>query len=161
MASNEYSANSAPMQPGLRSFVVYDQIPDGCEVHEVQNRDSHPHLRKGDFVIVDTWDRAPCIGELHLIQWKSKRTGERDVVTMEKKRVNVCRGGRGPGVPTELWFVGPYAPQRMMALTGEEVGPAIRWADGPYRDEYLDDIIIGRIVGIYEPDFRKMLGTVA
>lgn len=156
------ATNPTPTQPGLPSFIVYDHIPEGCIVFEVPDNESLPHVRAGEFVVIDPEDRDPAEGELFVITWKSDIEQRWKIVQMEARFGSYGRGAD----PSEYedryrWFIGAVAPQRMMNLAGELAGPAQRWADGPYDDCYCREICHGKIVGIYKPDFRKQLREAA
>ncbi|WP_333605969.1 hypothetical protein [Novosphingobium sp.] len=146
-------------QPGLRSFIVYDELPAGCIAFEVPDSTSLPHVRPGEFVVIDPEDRDPAEGELFAITWKSSFDRKWQIVQMDLRAGRY--GKNGVMRDESLWFVGAPAPQRMMSLAGHYVGEAIRWADGPYYDDYLRDITHGKIIGILEPDFRAALKKAA
>eukprot|EP00456_Euglypha_rotunda_P005603 TRINITY_DN10947_c0_g1_i3.p3 TRINITY_DN10947_c0_g1~~TRINITY_DN10947_c0_g1_i3.p3 ORF type:complete len:157 (+),score=18.97 TRINITY_DN10947_c0_g1_i3:442-912(+) len=70
-------------QPGLRSFIVYDDLPNGCIAFENILRSVGQHVRRGEFVVVDPTDCDPMHGELFLIEWESTRT--RQLVEMMRR----------------------------------------------------------------------------
>ena len=41
-----------------------------------------------------------------------------------------------------------------MTLEGKPCGERIRFMDGPYEDEYVRDILIGRVIDIFAPNSR-------
>ena len=143
----DYADNTplTPMQPGLLSYVVYDQLPDGCFAHEVADSDNMPHLRPGDFVVVDSWDREPAHGELSLIRWKSGRSASVTLTTWLDRK--------------ECWAVGGTRPAFIAERAGAGMIPTCVAADYGYRTDYMREVIVGRIVGIYQPDFRSALRT--
>lgn len=149
---------SAALQPGLRSFIVYGELPAGCFAFEVPDDTSAPHLRAGEFVVVDPVDKEPAEGELFVITWKSSIDRRAEIVQMDlrKGRFVFADGVRDAW----RWYVGAPAPRELTTLAGQPVGPARRWVDGPYDDDYLRDISHGKIVGILEPDFRLQIAVV-
>jgi hypothetical protein len=145
-------------QPDLRSFIVYSAPPAGCFTFEVPDDTSVPHLRAGEFVVVDPADREPAEGELFVITWKSSFDRKAEIVQMYLRK---GRFGFPDGVRDAwLWYVGAPAPRELTTLAGQPVGLARRWVDGPYHDDYLRDISHGKIVGIVEPDFRRQIAAV-
>lgn len=149
------------LQPGLRSFIVYDALPPGCIAFEVPDDTSLPHVRAGEFVVIDPEDKEPAKGELFAITWKSSFNRKWQIVQMDLRAGRYGTGNNGSMEDGHLWYVGAPAPQRMMSLARHYVGEAMRWADGPYRDDYVREITHGKIIGILEPDFRLMLGGAA
>jgi hypothetical protein len=140
MASTAHTTPAPAMQPGLRSFIVYDRLPEGCAAFPVTDNRNAPHLAAGDMVVIDTRDHDPSEGELFAVEWMS---GRREVVeTFHLPKI--------PG-----WCVGPLAPQMPMALDGTVVTMPGRWCDFPYRHEALADRLIGRVIGILEPKFAE------
>ena len=60
--------------PEYRALMVYDHVPAGCTLQLVGDEESAPHLRPGEFAVVDTEDTEPQNGELYLIRWMSGGT---------------------------------------------------------------------------------------
>lgn len=147
--------NPTPPQPGLRSFIVFDELPENCISFEVVDMRVSPHFSRGEFAIVDEGDREPMHGELFLIQWDS---GAREIVEVEQRTFNFYDSATRTSTPGDGWLA--IAKSTMVTLgTGERsVG---RWFDGPYRPEQLRNKLVGRVVGIHEPDFRTRLAEAA
>jgi hypothetical protein len=122
----------------LRALEVMRSVPTGCVAFPITDDRSMPHLKLGEFAVVDTTDRVPAIGELFAIQWEG---GRRDVVV-------VLRGGFGG---TANLVVAPYAP------SFDHEGKRLRVVEGPYRAEHLASKLVGRIVGVFISDFEKRL----
>lgn len=123
-----------PQQPGLRSFIVYDELPAGCLPFLVETDDVEPHIRCGEYAIVDPTDRDPVAGELFLWQWSS---GAHSIVeTMQL--------ANWPG-----WMVGGTKVRELVTLSGKSVGRPIRWMDGPWPESVVEERLIGRVVGIF------------
>ena len=142
-------------QPGLRSFIVYDRLPEGCVAFEVPDDKNLPHLRAGDFVVVDPSDCEPGLGELFAITWKSSFDGRWQIVQTDHWPIP-------GGDPDQVrWGLGAAAAECLVSVCGATSGPRLRWADGPYPEDYVREITHGKIIGILEPDFRLMLGGAA
>ncbi|QHD65757.1 hypothetical protein GS397_00840 [Sphingobium yanoikuyae] len=141
-----------PQQPGLRSYIVYDEPPAGCIVFENVRASVGCHVHTGEYVVIDPSDSDPMHGELFLIQWS---TGAQELA---ETRLREGRYGVGPNGESELcslWWI--EVTQRMVGLlSGRASGPT-RWGDGPYREQHVREKLIGRVVGIYQPDFRTAL----
>ena len=150
-------ALSQAPQPGLRSFIVYDHIPAGCIAFEMQNDDFDPHIRLGDFALIDTNDRDPIHEEFFLIDWKSRHEDNRYELAMLTLRAGRYGTDAGKCEPGFLWFLSSYNPTQHFSLAGKPILPPIRWADGPYQEEQAIERILGRVIGIYQPDFRPRL----
>lgn len=60
----------------LRALLVYDTLPAGCIAHTVTKDDLGPHLRPGEFAIIDPADRDPVRGELYLVARDSRALSE-------------------------------------------------------------------------------------
>jgi hypothetical protein len=134
----------AILQPGLRAYIVYDQVPEGCSVFEVHDNRMSPHVSQGEFVLVDESDRAPMHGEMFVIQWSD---GGRQVVEVNRWHRQDTNGGN-------LWMA---QWQMTMICCGDGSERVMRWGDGPYFEAPFADKLVGRVVGILQPDFRKAL----
>lgn len=145
MATHTYNTSPEPMQPGLRSFIIYDHLPEGCTAFRLTDDHGEPHIRMGELAIIDPREREPAAGELALIQYKSLRPSEahhhRFIVEMRPKK-----GG---------WIVSPVQADRLLAVAGEDAGPPqrMRWWDGTYSAADLSAKLLGRVIGILEPGF--------
>ncbi|WP_298090043.1 S24/S26 family peptidase [uncultured Sphingomonas sp.] len=149
---------STPQQPGLRSFIIYDDLPAGCIAFQVPDDSSAPHLHAGEFVVIDPADRDPAEGELFAITWKSNIQQDWQIVQMDLREGRYGRNGMMRN--DTMWFVGAPAPQAMMSLAGRPVGPALRRCSGPYDDDYLRDIAHGRIIGLFQSPYPQLTEVV-
>lgn len=132
---------------------MYDRLPEDCIAFEVKDNRIAPHLRAGDFAVIDTSDRAPMHGELFVLQWND---GSQQVVEIAKhaKPENIV----GWDGIADYW----NAHWRMtMQTPGQGTSLSMRWGDGPYREDGIASKLIGRVVGIYQPDFRQHLRIAA
>lgn len=140
MATNNIPADAAPQQPGLRPFIVYNELPLGLAAYPVMDDKNDPLLRLGEMVIVDPHDCEPSEHELFLIQWDSDPT-PRVVETWMMPKLN-------------CWCVG-YVKQPGWV---EGMG---RWCDWGYKTEALSARLLGRVVGILEPVFAEQTRVLA
>jgi hypothetical protein len=136
------------MQEGLRAYIVHDIVPAGCIAFEIEDESCDPHVYEGEFVVVDTQDRAPEHGDLFLMQWES---GRRAVVELFLRESLIGAG----------WWVSACNRPRTTQEWQDRLitGQAALMSDGPYaahgpRADYFLSKIVGRVVGILEPDFR-------
>lgn len=148
MAAAAIPCPAPALQPGLRSFIIYDHLPDGCEVFEVTDGRAHPHICAGEFAIFDPADTDPMHGEMFLMEWDS---GRRGLVELGR-RILVTDSGDAAACWTAHWA---------MALAPIKTGTAVteRWGDGPYLASGIAPKLRGRVVGIYKPDFRPRLSA--
>ncbi|MFC7700929.1 hypothetical protein ACFQX9_30135 [Bradyrhizobium sp. GCM10028915] len=138
--------------PEYRALMVFDQVPASCILQLVGNSESAPHLRPGEFAVVDTSDTDPQHGELYLIRWMS---GGTDIVQA------FCR----PGFNSEIGhYIGWWTRSLRRRDYDQEVAKAARAAapgailsiprgcmvDGPRREEQFRQALVGRVVGIYQ-----------
>lgn len=121
-------------QPGLRSYIVFDSLPDGMKAHWVACDLNEPHLRAGEVAVIDPADLMPMHGELFLIQFQSG----------DQPRLIETFHWRRPGI----WGVAQVRPAPLFSLAGTVVGEPIRWGDVGYTTEHLTSLIVGRVVGI-------------
>ena len=140
MATSVDSTPAPAMQPGFRSFIVYDRLPEGCATFPVTDDSNAPHLRAGEMVVIDTADHQPFDGELFAIQWQS---GSRQIV--ETFHLPKLTG----------WCVGPLESAGVAGPLDGALQPQGRWCDFGYREAALSERILGRVVGILEPTFAE------
>lgn len=131
-----------------RALMIYDHLPEGCEAFLCEDTDSTPHIRPGEFVVIDAQDKRPRNGEVYVIQWES---GRRAIVQVDKFNCNF----RTPGSPFG-WFVGALNRPRTREETEAEMrsGRVFRGCvDGPYREGtgHLESKLIGCVIGLYVP----------
>jgi hypothetical protein len=132
---------AAPIVSGeYRALTLFDAAPEGHILWPVQDESADPHLKPGEYGVIDTADRQPVAGELFLIEWNS---GRRSYV-----QTNVRRFGGDP-----VWMTDPLNRPR----GAEELQRWLRerrpiyTSDGPYPVEYLACKLVGRVVGVVIP----------
>ena len=151
-AAKNHPEKLSQLQPGLRSYIIYNDIPPGCIAFELPDDSCLPHFRAGEVAIIDSADRAPMHGELFLLQYRSGK----DQIIRETTR----QGINGSAV----WWIHPSNRPRSHEdrLRRMRCGLATITSDGPYADSddhagYVESLLKGRVVGLLEMDFRKRL----
>jgi hypothetical protein len=138
---------------------VYRTLPAGCIAHPVTNEYSAPFVMPGEWVVVDTTDRSPRVGELYVIQWEN---GSRILCQARHSSSIWQTEGEDP-----RWNVGSLQTANLedfdawlrqtRARCGHDRIPvwSKTWADGPFRQEYLARKLVGSVIGIYQPEFEE------
>lgn len=146
-------------QHEYRALMMYDTLPAGCIAHLVTDSYSLPHIRPGEFVVVDTTDRAVRHLETYVIEW---RGGRRSVCEAVAREFDWC----DPTIPRQGWSVRSITGLRGCALTGyiercvaDGTNPEssrIGWCDGPFRsdDGHLHSKLVGCVIGLFQPTFE-------
>jgi hypothetical protein len=128
----------------LRALTVFDLLP-AKHVSFLVNKDgAEPHLREGEYAVVDTTDREPQHGELYVIQYEGHER-RRHLVQVRSAWLNIT----GPGAkPSQVWWCGDLRGYRKTdeRMLGCPVYAGL--SDGPYRTEHLQSKLIGRVVGV-------------
>ena len=131
-------------QANLRALTRFDRLPPGHGTFLVPDDASAPHLRKGEYAVVDLLDREVQHGEIYVIQYESGER-RRSIVQTRKDLLNIT----GPGAEDSLvWWVGDLRGYRKTEETvfgGIPVFAGL--SDGPYLAENLQPKLLGRIVG--------------
>lgn len=145
--------NPTPPQPGLRSFIVYDELPENCIAFEVDDDQTAPHVWEGEFVVVDPDDCEPAPGELFVCAFHTAYP--------DKKRLRVMEVSNASFMPGHF-LLSEVQPQWLIPLSGALPTRKIKFMDGPYPPDHLRDYLFrGKVVGIYRPDFRKLMTEAA
>lgn len=157
-----------PMQPELRALMLFDRVPAGCTTFLCTDRSSLPHVRPGEYVIIDPNDRKPRHGELFVIKFGDD---------IRRHHIYMTRRGGGFGMTTG-WRVGAVVNDQVAAawrrakdrtdlseieknrvlLTAHCAAGA--WMEGPYDDEgrsfdHLCNCLVGSVIGLYVPTFEE------
>jgi hypothetical protein len=139
---------SGAQQPGLRSFIVYDELPAGHVAHVLRGGEADPHIMPGEVAVIDPAQREPAERELFLIQFQARRPEEAD----RHRRIVEARQDFGG------WMVAAVAGQAVINLaTGRplEGRDRVRLWDGPYPADYLANMLLGSVVGILKTTFEE------
>ena len=161
------------IRPEYRALMMYDALPAGCISFLCTNRSSEPHVKAGEFVVVDTSDRVPAPGELFVIKYDE-----------DLRHHHICMTRRGSGFGAkDGWRVGAVVNDRLTKAVNDlrarkdlseieknklhiAAHNAIgAWTEGPYRDDgpsydHLRNCLVGRVIGIYAPKFEGPTRTV-
>jgi hypothetical protein len=124
---------SLPARQTLRAFEIFNRLPEGCQIH-IQHNDMHaPHLRVGELAVIDPGDREPVNGELYLLQ-----QSQGPIIWQV-----ILRGDAVGLYPLDR----PTSPEqaREWLLSGRPLYSG----DGFLKAEYLPEMMLGRVIGIY------------
>lgn len=124
----------------LRALDVYGATPAGCIVHMARDDKDAPHIRAGEWVVVDPSDRDPVRGELFLIEWNG---GSRNVMQAVTRRYGHIWNGHGEHFhDVDRWNL-------------KSIGHSLSLCEGPLDEKHLREKIVGRILGLFEPAFDE------
>jgi hypothetical protein len=130
------------MTERFRALTPFDGLTIGLRTFRISTDLLEPHLRAGEYAVVDPSDREIQHGELYLIQWQQ---GRREVLQVTSDELKFC-GQPGPSPCWWLWIIpkegdGPFG-----------LPDGCGTADGPYRDDeqgraHLQSQMLGRVIG--------------
>ena len=141
---NSYNANF------VTSFPIMTSIPDGCRLHLITDERHVPHLRPGEWVVLDATpvDRLDDggWGEVSLLR---QRGG--DKLWCVRKETEEQRNQRVDKSGICVWLR-PLDNCRSYDEVMErlDVGAPVHMSDGPLIGKYLPPMIVGKVVGLYE-----------
>jgi len=133
-----------------RGFTIYDRMPAGCFAFPIIDHYSLPHLRMGEFVVVNPSDIEPRNGEVYVIQWDG---GRRCVC-----QARICNTKSLYYLGEETWMVGSIRRPDMDRFLAQASEAAKRgaimvypgWSEGPFRGtDYLKTKLVGRVIGLF------------
>lgn len=150
MADAPNTGPSTAQQPGLRSFIVYRQLPKGCLAFEAPDHSGDPHICQTEFAVIDPNDRDLMSGEMYLMRFDS---GREAIVEIRAAEMKASSGEAFVGW-TAYW-------SKVLVTACGTAQKTMRWSDGAYREAGIAPKLVGKVVGILEPDFRLMLGGAA
>lgn len=176
MPRTHAAANAAPLpaippapfehQPELRALTVFGELPAGHMTVRVEDDSFHPHLRRGEFAVIDLEDREPAHREIFLFafeDWKAESGYSHILVEARSRPAYFGRpkgwADCGPGFsfgpaegfePCTSWSVASWS------TAGQRGHGESRLADGPFRAEALARKLVGRVVGVFVPMAREM-----
>ena len=135
----------ACLQPGL-ALTVSGSVPPGCMGYLIDDDDSEPVLRDGEFAIIDVNDREPVTGQLFLIEWDR---GDRALV-----ETFLRPNQKKDGTEVLRWWVGAYNRPRSREQLDEALAGrrTISCIDGPYKPGCLEAKLIGKVIGVLARD---------
>lgn len=144
--------NAIALHSQLRALMMFNTLPEGCIAFLNTDDYSLPHIRAGEFVVVDTNDHTPRNGELYCVQFDSGRR------CLGQTRVSIHQPKDKPD--TQYWTIGALRnPGPGVITKNMPLNQALAicgWSDGPYDDlEYLSSKLVGSVIGIYQPNFEE------
>lgn len=144
-------------QPELRALMVLPNIPADCMTIQVQEDSLHPHLRRGEFAVVDLTDHQPQFGEIYLIAYGSVRfeCGLAYKLCVAVGRMDTLgpRGWGDPkGKPAMCWYAHHGMPPRSKEEREYRLRTGTAYSsEGPLTTEYFTEKLVGRVVGVFAP----------
>jgi len=126
----------------VRALIMFEDLPPHHKAVQVRQAGFEPHLKLGEFVVVDTASKEVVNGELYMI-WNSVGGGRKELSILQAfAREYDNDKGHHVGVG------GRYALLRPGYLA---------YGEGPLSLEYwYGQKCFGRIVGIYEPMMTEL-----
>lgn len=134
----------------LRALDALDHVPAGCRL-VLQSDDYHaPHIRPGEFVVIDPNDCGLVLGELFLVQWMG---GSQSIMCAKRGRAHSSATEAHTGLPVEesFYYLGPLNRPKFLADGNMDWSQPVHMSDGPYRRCDLQKKLAGRVLGIYRP----------
>lgn len=128
-----------PPLSDFRALTLFERLSPEHMTFRVPNAASAPHLKEGEYAVVDLSDRDPQPGELYVIQFEKRRA------IVQAKRF----------AWSAHWYVGD------LRGYSEEKGIIYGWCDGPYRTKLLQSRLIGRVVGFALSPLGDLLAPAA
>jgi hypothetical protein len=132
-----------PRQSPIRALTIFEAIPPGHSTLRIADDASAPHLKAGEYAVIDTTDRELQAGELYLIQYSSGR----HVVQLRSSASG--------------WWAGDLAGYRPTNEKIFGVPVFAGMADGPYTPRLLKKKLLGRVVGYAETALGALLAPCA
>ena len=145
-----------------RALMLYDKVPAGCFTWLCANDKSIPHVKPGEWVVIDPSQRKPLLGEMYLIKFGPHARNEHLCLTT----MYTLSDGR------RVWMVGSVrnseywaAKERVIAmrlpfdqqqeLIWQCALRAKSWSEGPYEMagrsyDHLCHCLQGMVIGIYQ-----------
>jgi hypothetical protein len=137
------SRPTQPRQSPIRALTIFDSLPRNHRTLQIADDASAPHLKAGEYAVIDTTDRELQAGELYLIQYSSGR----HVVQLRSSASGWWGGDLAGYRPTNEKFFG------VPVFAG--------MSDGPYTPGLLKKKLLGRVVGYAENALGGLLAPCA
>ncbi|MFG1212014.1 hypothetical protein V5F72_24120 [Xanthobacter flavus] len=150
-------------QPELRALMMFPTLPPGHMTFQVQDNDFFPHLRRGEFAVVDLSDHQPTEGELFLISYRDPREETGFIYRVCQMRSEMWgRRPDGSWCSSSLMTDGDRLEPQWSAVHWNPPATQWEWEDrlhagtvrgveGPYTTEHAASKLVGRIVGVFQP----------
>jgi len=140
-------------QPSLRALTFFGSLPPHHKTFRVRDDASAPHLKPGEFAVIDTRDAELQKGEVYLIQYES---GSRYLV-----QINTGRIGTLSGRQQLVWWARDLAGFRRVDTLPGSIPCSAGVSDGPYSPKQLRRKLLGRLVGYSETALGGLLDACA
>ena len=137
-----------PAQPELRALEVFDTVPPGCLVMQILDLSHDPHLRRGEWAVIDPTDREIAWGELYALHQERGPWIWQVVPTPPE-----WFGANPPAEPVP--YLRPSNPRRARTLGDMDAGRPALLADGAMQPWAFREQLIGRVVGVWQPSPEK------
>lgn len=143
-------------QKPVRALTLIERLSHGCMTFLVPDAASSPHLRPGEYAVVDLSDRTPQHGELFLIQ---SNCGERKRYIQQATRTWMAISSSG--LPEKVWWLCDLAGWRQEGADCTGIPIFAGMSDGPMKKKGLKKMVAGRIIGYAESDLGNELDQCA
>lgn len=135
-----------------RALTVYDRVPDEwSKIHSVDDDRFAPHLKRGEWALVDPFDREPISGELYIVKINDTFApcGFTRQLVQLRQRAPDERYTPGGGWMLHFSIIRHYGRR----LTTDEIFQKLRtgemaMCDGPLNERGIREKILGRVVGV-------------
>lgn len=148
IATNTPSPRRSPVG-ALRAFEVFDHIPAGCQVQYVKDARHEPHLREGEWAVVDANDREIQLHEVYAVL----QSGGVNLWQIAPDRFKPMPADEGK----ETYWLRPLdnirgatEAERKADLERRFTEGRVFVSDGPIYGWALREKIIGRVIGVYQ-----------
>lgn len=141
-----------------RALPLFHRLEHNLKTFRVDENGSEPHIRSGEYAVIDINDRDPAHDELFVIQYDSGER-RRHVVHVTSSFANITAPG---AADTLVYWVGDLAGFRQVSrsdLGGIPVFAGL--SDGPYTSEHLKRKLIGRVVGVAKSSLGNLIAPSA
>jgi hypothetical protein len=140
-------------QPSLRALTFFGSLPPHHKTFRVRDDASAPHLKPGEFAVIDARDTELQKGEVYLIQYER---GSRYLVQISTGRIGTLSGRQ-----QLVWWACDLAGFRRVETLPGGIPCSAGVSDGPYSPKALRRKLLGRLVGYSETALCGLLDACA
>jgi hypothetical protein len=145
----------AAVQSPLRALTLFETLPPGHKTLPVEDNGSFPHLKVGEYAVIDTTDVELQKGEMYVIQHESG-SRSRHIIQIKADVISLMSGRR-----QSVWWVCDLAGFRRVCTLPSEIPLLGGMSDGPYTSRQLQKKLLGRVVGYSETALHGLLAACA
>jgi hypothetical protein len=142
----------APAQSPLRALTLFKTLPPGHKTLLVEDDGSFPHLKVGEYAVIDTTDVELQKGEMYVIQYARSRS----IIQIKADVISLMSGRR-----QSVWWVCALAGFRQVGMMPSGIPLFGGMSDGPYTSRQLQKRLLGRVVGYSETALGGLLAACA